>query len=111
MINEDEDEDDEDQKQFVFPGCKKHVALWMHSKGGNLFLLGFCFVILLKIVFLIILRTEIREFSYEIDAQDHRNSITLDRAFSIEVEETPLNQEGTNGVHANSVKDRVSETV
>lgn len=71
------------KSSLIVPGCNNAILLWMHNQGGNMFLIGFCFVILLKITFLIILRTEIREFSMEVDQVKHRNSVCIDRAFSV----------------------------
>lgn len=46
---------------------------------------GVCFVILSKIVLCIVLKTEIRQFAFEVDLTNvHQHEILLQRAFSVQ---------------------------
>jgi len=46
---------------------------------------GLCFVILFKIVLCIVLKTEIREFSFEVDLlNSQQNELAMNRAFSVQ---------------------------
>lgn len=79
-------------------GCRDALIKWLYRQSNVVFLLGICVVVFLKVVGLVIMRTEIRQLGDEIFARENRNAILAQSRFSVDM--SPFNNPGTYRRHA-----------
>lgn len=67
------------------PGCRDALIKWLYHQSNIVFLLGICVVVFLKVVGLVIMRTEIRQLGDEIFAMKNRDAILAQPKFSVDL--------------------------